>query len=343
MTDDRALAEAIRRHEERLARDPESLAFAQLADLYRKAGRTGDAIALCREGLHRWPHYTTARLILAKTLLAEGQLDARAGRGGGDSPDEPEGRTMSPAGRRGPSPRGPPRRGGGAPREGGRPRSRRPGVATRCSRCCAPTRPRPESAAGLARVLGDDTFVTLSFGTLCLEQGLADEAALVLHPDRPEGPGQRRGARAAGSRAARPLTTERVRSHAGVDRGVQEGAADRLRRAAVRDRRLPARQAGQGRRLRAHQAQAHAAGQGDRQHVPLRREGRAGRLRREAHAVPLQGRPLQLHGHRDVRAGLAVGRRGRRRPRLPQGEHRGRRALHRRLADRRSRCRTSSS
>jgi Flp pilus assembly protein TadD len=35
-------------------------------------------------------------------------------------------------------------------------------------------------AGGLARVLGDDTFATLSFGTLCLEQGLADEAAAVL-------------------------------------------------------------------------------------------------------------------------------------------------------------------
>jgi tetratricopeptide (TPR) repeat protein len=38
----------------------------------------------------------------------------------------------------------------------------------------------PGDAAGLARVLGDDTFATLSFGTLCLEQGLTDEAALVL-------------------------------------------------------------------------------------------------------------------------------------------------------------------
>src|SRR5438477_10283407 len=75
-SEDRALADAIRRHEERLARDPESLAFAQLADLYRKGGRTGDAILCCREGLRRWPHYTTARLILAKTLVAEGQLDA---------------------------------------------------------------------------------------------------------------------------------------------------------------------------------------------------------------------------------------------------------------------------
>src|SRR2546427_6598088 len=74
--DDPAIAGAIRRHEERLQRDPESLAFAQLADLYRKSGRARDAIALCRRGLDRYPHYTTARLILAKTLLGEGDHDA---------------------------------------------------------------------------------------------------------------------------------------------------------------------------------------------------------------------------------------------------------------------------
>src|SRR5881409_4431448 len=74
--DDPALAAAIRRHEERLARDPASLAFAQLADLYRKAGRTRDAVALCRDGLARYPHYTTARLILAKALAADEQLAA---------------------------------------------------------------------------------------------------------------------------------------------------------------------------------------------------------------------------------------------------------------------------
>ena len=41
----------------------------------RRAG-PGEAVATCREGLRRWPHYTTARLILAKTLLAEGQHEA---------------------------------------------------------------------------------------------------------------------------------------------------------------------------------------------------------------------------------------------------------------------------
>src|SRR3989440_3688224 len=73
--DDPALDAAIRRHEERLARDPAALAFAQLADLYRKAGRTREAVALCRTGLVKHPHYTTARLILAKALATEGALD----------------------------------------------------------------------------------------------------------------------------------------------------------------------------------------------------------------------------------------------------------------------------
>src|SRR6266478_4982602 len=46
-----AATSAIRRYEERLAKDPGSLAFAPLADAHRKAGRTGEAIRLCREGL----------------------------------------------------------------------------------------------------------------------------------------------------------------------------------------------------------------------------------------------------------------------------------------------------
>jgi cytochrome c-type biogenesis protein CcmH/NrfG len=41
----------------------------------------------------------------------------------------------------------------------------------------------PQAAAegsGLARVLRDDTFATLTFGTACLEQGCLDEAAAVF-------------------------------------------------------------------------------------------------------------------------------------------------------------------
>src|SRR3984893_9947550 len=37
---------------------------------------TRDAIRLCREGLERFPQYVTARLILAKALLDDGDPDA---------------------------------------------------------------------------------------------------------------------------------------------------------------------------------------------------------------------------------------------------------------------------
>jgi tetratricopeptide (TPR) repeat protein len=179
VTDDRALADAIRRYEERLARDPESLAFAQLADLYRKAGRAAAAVALCREGLRRWPHYTTARLILAKTLLAEDQHEAALAEVDAmlqTSPKDVQCHRLAAE----------------VHRRAGRldaavahleqavgldPGDRESRALLSLLRADAAA---PGEAGGLARVLGDDTFATLSFGTLCLEQGLADEAALVL-------------------------------------------------------------------------------------------------------------------------------------------------------------------
>jgi tetratricopeptide (TPR) repeat protein len=179
MSDDRALADAIRRHEERLARDPDSLAFAQLADLYRKAGRTGEAVGLCREGLQRWPHYTTARLILAKTLLVEGQHQAALAELAGilqTSPKDVQCHRLAAE----------------VHRRAGRldeavahlekavsldPGDRESSTLLSLLRVDAVP---PGETAGLARVLGDDTFATLSFGTLCLEQGLADDAVLVL-------------------------------------------------------------------------------------------------------------------------------------------------------------------
>ena len=177
--DDRALADAIRRHEERLARDPDSLAFAQLADLYRKSGRTADAITCCREGLRRWPHYTTARLILARTLLADGQLDAALDEVGAileTSPKDVQCHRLAAEVHR---------------------RTGRLDAAVGHLETAIALDPgdrdskallsllRADAAVpgdgGLARILGDDTFATLSFGTLCLEQGLAEEAALVLN------------------------------------------------------------------------------------------------------------------------------------------------------------------
>ncbi len=177
--DDGALAGVIRRHEERLAREPGSLAFAQLADLYRKAGRGADAIAVCREGLARHPHYATARLILAKAYVAEGDLaralveiDALLR----DSPKDVQCQRLAAEIHR--------RR--GAIDDAVRhleaavaldPGDRESAVLLGLLRA-DPAEAR--DGEGLGRLLGDDTFATVAFGRLCLEQGLADEAAMVF-------------------------------------------------------------------------------------------------------------------------------------------------------------------
>lgn len=178
MVDD-ALVASMRRHEERLARDPGSLAFAQLADLYRKAGRTQDAIALCRQGLARYPQYATARLILAKAWLSEDRLDeARAEIQTilEHNPRDVQCLRLAAEVER--------RRGhvDGAAELLQQVVSLEPG--DRESRALLGLlRADPQAtgeSAGLARVLRDDTFATLTFGTTCLEQGCFDEAATVF-------------------------------------------------------------------------------------------------------------------------------------------------------------------
>jgi tetratricopeptide (TPR) repeat protein len=176
--DELAMAAAIRRQEDRLAKDPTSLAFAQLADLYRKAGRQADAIATCRSGLQRYPHYTTARLILAKTLLAENDPSAALVEIEAILQVSPKDvqchRLAAEAHRR-------------IGRLDAAVRSLEAAVALdpgdRESRALLSVL-RVDAAvgetAGVARLLADDTFVTAAFGNLCLEQGLADEAAVVF-------------------------------------------------------------------------------------------------------------------------------------------------------------------
>jgi tetratricopeptide (TPR) repeat protein len=177
--DDSALASAIRRQEERLARDPTSSVFAQLADLYRRAGRMADAITCCREWLSRHPRDGEGRLTLARALADENQLDAAIAQTRAIlelGPKEIEGhRLMAELARR------------------------RGDIDTavrhleevvaldaddRTARVLlALLRAEPGSrseATGLARVLSDDTFITVPFGRLCLEQGLAEEAAQVF-------------------------------------------------------------------------------------------------------------------------------------------------------------------
>lgn len=177
--DDDALPSAIRRHEERVARDPTAAAFAQLADLYRRAGRLVDAIACCQEGLSRHPRDAEGRLVLARVLADEGRLDAAFAQARAVleiSSQNAQGHRLASE------------------------IARRQGdidtavhhleeavaldAGDRASRALLgllrADPGSPSEAKGLARILGDDTFITGPFGMLCLEQGLTEEAVQVF-------------------------------------------------------------------------------------------------------------------------------------------------------------------
>lgn len=55
--------------------DPASIAFAALAEEYRRAGRIDDAIATCLTGLKRHSSYLSARVTLGRALCEAGRLD----------------------------------------------------------------------------------------------------------------------------------------------------------------------------------------------------------------------------------------------------------------------------
>jgi tetratricopeptide (TPR) repeat protein len=60
----------------RVDADPSSIAFAQLADEYRRAGNLEAAEQVCRQGRARHPGYLSARVTLGRTLRERGDLDA---------------------------------------------------------------------------------------------------------------------------------------------------------------------------------------------------------------------------------------------------------------------------
>ena len=60
---------------DRIARDPFSRAFLQLAEEYRREGRFQEAIEVCLDGLQRHPTYHTARISLGRTYMEAGDLD----------------------------------------------------------------------------------------------------------------------------------------------------------------------------------------------------------------------------------------------------------------------------
>src|SRR3989442_11195371 len=59
---------------QRIARDPLSRAFLQLAEEYRREGRYKEAVEVCLEGLARHPTYHTARISLGRTYVEAGDL-----------------------------------------------------------------------------------------------------------------------------------------------------------------------------------------------------------------------------------------------------------------------------
>src|SRR5919112_2214338 len=59
----------------RVQMDPASIAFAALAEEYRRLGRFDDAIATCEAGLQRHPAYLSARVTLGRSLLELGRFE----------------------------------------------------------------------------------------------------------------------------------------------------------------------------------------------------------------------------------------------------------------------------
>ena len=57
----------------RVQKDPASIAFAQLAEEYRRAGQFEEAVSACRAGLERHPSYLSARVTLGRTLIELGR------------------------------------------------------------------------------------------------------------------------------------------------------------------------------------------------------------------------------------------------------------------------------
>jgi predicted Zn-dependent protease len=59
----------------RVQSDPASIAFAALAEEYRRVGRFAEAIETCKAGLQRHPSYISAHVTLGRALLEVGEYD----------------------------------------------------------------------------------------------------------------------------------------------------------------------------------------------------------------------------------------------------------------------------
>jgi tetratricopeptide (TPR) repeat protein len=65
---------AIARFKEMLAKDPRSMAFAPLAEAYRKNGRLDEAVAVAEAGLKAHPGYLGGLVVLGRALFDKGEV-----------------------------------------------------------------------------------------------------------------------------------------------------------------------------------------------------------------------------------------------------------------------------
>jgi predicted regulator of Ras-like GTPase activity (Roadblock/LC7/MglB family)/Tfp pilus assembly protein PilF len=68
----------IKELSKKLAQNPDSMVFVQLADAYRRAGDLERSIEVCLRGLERHPTYTTARAILGRNYFDLNRLEEAA-------------------------------------------------------------------------------------------------------------------------------------------------------------------------------------------------------------------------------------------------------------------------
>ncbi|MFQ5772099.1 MAG: tetratricopeptide repeat protein, partial [bacterium] len=61
--------------EEHLQKNPDSILFAHLADVYLKMKKVEKAIRVCEEGIKKHPYYVTGHLVLGKCYLANKLYD----------------------------------------------------------------------------------------------------------------------------------------------------------------------------------------------------------------------------------------------------------------------------
>ena len=172
----------IRHYESRLGREPSSQAFAALAEAYRRAGRFAEAVVVSRQGLERYPGYATTRLVLAKAL--RDQDDVAGARAeverflAAEADHEPALRLAAECALRLADVRA-------ALLHLRRLQMLDPGDRAVQGRVMAlevatgGRRVEPD-AGSLFPLLADDTFATVTFGDLCAEQGLTDEATAVF-------------------------------------------------------------------------------------------------------------------------------------------------------------------